>query len=100
MQYNMLMVAAARRSNRKRSAAKAANLMVRVDAAAKHVVARAATLRGVSTSDYVRQVVVTQARREVEEARTRTMLLSPEDQLAFWRALQEPVTLTRRQIEL
>jgi uncharacterized protein (DUF1778 family) len=74
--------------------------MVRVDAAAKRVVARAANLRGVSTSDYVRQVVLSQARREVEEAKTRTVLLSPEDQLAFWRALHEPVALTKRQVQL
>ena len=74
--------------------------MVRVDPASKTVVARAATLRGVSTSDYVREVVVAQARREVAEARTRTIVLSPEDQLAFWRALHEPIVLTKRQREL
>lgn len=56
---------------RKPQARKAANLMIRVDPASKGIVARAATLRGVSTSDYVREVVVAQARREVDEARTR-----------------------------
>jgi uncharacterized protein (DUF1778 family) len=94
------MHSAARRSTSKPAAAKAANLMVRLDPAAKSVIARAATIRGVSTSDYVRTVVFAQARREVEEARTRTIVLSPEEQLAFWQALHEPVKLTKRQREL
>jgi uncharacterized protein (DUF1778 family) len=91
---------AAARTPPKKPAPKAANLMVRVDSASKGVVARAARLRGVSTSDYVREIVVAQARREVEEARSRTLLLSPEEQLAFFRALSEHVTLTKRQREL
>lgn len=71
--------------------------MVRVDSSSKGVIVRAARLRGVSASDYVRSVVVTQARREVEEARARTILLAPDEQLAFWRALQEPSAPTPRQ---
>ena len=74
--------------------------MVRIDPVAKGIVGRAAVLRGVSTSDYVREVVVAQARREVDEARTRTIALSPEEQLEFWRALHEPVVLTKRQRQL
>jgi uncharacterized protein (DUF1778 family) len=99
VQYNEFMPVVSRRSPGK-PASKAANLMIRVDTASKGIVTRAAKLRGVSTSDYVREVVVSQARREVGEARTRTLLLSPEDQLAFWRALKEPVALTKRQVEL
>jgi len=48
----------------------------------------------------VRSVVVAQARREVEEARTRTIVLTPEEQLAFWQALEQPTSLTPRQREL
>jgi uncharacterized protein (DUF1778 family) len=89
-----------RRSKTKPVGTKAANLMVRVDPAAKSVIVRAATIRGISTSDYVRLIVVAQARREVDEARTRTIVLSPEEQLTFWKALHEPVQLTQRQQEL
>lgn len=87
-------------AKRRVSGTKAANLMVRVDPAAKRVITRAATIRGVSTSDYVRSIVVAHARREVDEARTRTIVLSPDEQLAFWEALQEPVRLTKRQRQL
>ena len=76
---------------------KAGNLMVRVDRESKGVITRAAKLRGVSASDYVRSVVVSQARRDIEEQRTRTIIMNAQDQLAFWRALNAPVSLTRRQ---
>jgi uncharacterized protein (DUF1778 family) len=76
---------------------KSENLMVRVDRSSKSVIARAARLRGVSASDYVRSIVVAEARREVEESRTKALLLRPEEQLAFRRALQRPISLTRRQ---
>ncbi len=76
---------------------KTESLMIRVDRSSKGVIARAARLRGVSSSDYVRSVVVAQARRELEESRARTILLTPEEQLAFWQALQEVPALTPRQ---
>lgn len=74
--------------------------MVRVDTSSKQVIAHAARIRGISASDYIRSVVVAQAKREVEEARTRTILLTPEEQLAFWQALDRPAELTPRQREL
>ncbi len=43
-------------------------LMVRLDADSKDAIARAAELRGISVSDYVRQVTVAQARKEVGAA--------------------------------
>jgi uncharacterized protein (DUF1778 family) len=79
------------------TAKKAGNLMVRVDRESKGVITRAAKLRGVSASDYVRSVVVSQARRDIEEQRTRTITMSASAQLAFWQALNAPVSLTRRQ---
>ena len=79
---------------------KTANLMLRMDQTSKKVLTRAATLRGVTTSDYVRQVVLTQARRELEEARTRTISLSVDEQRAFWEALQAPSRLTKAQRQL
>jgi len=48
----------------------------------------------VSGSDYVRMVTVAQARREVASAADQTILLSPDEQLAFWQALQTSAKLT------
>ncbi|MEZ4314163.1 MAG: DUF1778 domain-containing protein [Polyangiaceae bacterium] len=94
------MTTPAARPRRAKPASKSANLMVRVDRPSKDIITRAARIRGVSASDYVRSVVVAQARREVEEARTRTILLTPEEQLAFWQALDRPAPLTPRQKKL
>jgi uncharacterized protein (DUF1778 family) len=75
-------------------------LMVRLDAKSKQALAEAAELRGISVSDYVRTVMVAQARREVTGARHRTIRLSSQEQLAFWQALQAPANLTPAQKRL
>jgi uncharacterized protein (DUF1778 family) len=36
----------------------------------------------------------------VDQARQRTIALTPEEQLAFWKALEEPVRLTSAQRKL
>lgn len=76
------------------------SLMVRMDEEAKRVLAEAAELRGISVSDYVRAVTVSQARREVASASERTILMTPDEQLAFWQALQAPAKLTPAQQRL
>lgn len=78
----------------------ASPLMVRLDADSKRALAEAAELRRISISDYVRTVTVAQAKREVQGAQDRTMRLSPDEQLAFWQALQAPAKLTRAQKRL
>ena len=60
-------------------------------------VAPAAELRRISVSDYVRTVTVAQARREVLAAGEQTLALTSEEQLAFWKALNETPTLTEAQ---
>lgn len=75
-------------------------LMVRLDEASKDVIARAAELRGISVSDYVRQITVSQARKEVAAAAEQTIALTPDEQLAFWTALNEPAKLTAAQKKL
>jgi hypothetical protein len=45
-------------------------------------------------------VTVAQARKEVEAAGEQVIALTPAEQLAFWKALQEPQRLTKRQKEL
>jgi len=74
--------------------------MVRLDKDSKQALSRAAELRGISISDYVRSVTVAQARRDVQAARTQTISLTPAEQLAFWNALQEPPRLTSAQKHL
>lgn len=68
-------------------------LMVRLDQDSKQLLVRAAELRRISVSDYVRQVTVAQARKEVAAAAEHTIALTPDEQLAFWTALSEPATL-------
>jgi uncharacterized protein (DUF1778 family) len=75
-------------------------LMVRLERADKAVLAAAAGLRRVSISDYVRTVTIAQAAREVDAARAQTIALTPDEQLAFWRALSEPPVLTPAQRKL
>jgi len=75
-------------------------LMVRLDAESKQALAAAAELRRISISDYVRTVTVAQARREVAHARDQSILLSPDEQFAFWQALNAPAKLTPAQRRL
>ncbi len=75
-------------------------LMVRLDSQSKEVLAEAAQLRHISVSDYVRTVVVPQAQKEVDAAQSRVLVLSPQEQLEFWNALNAPVRLTAKQKKL
>jgi uncharacterized protein (DUF1778 family) len=74
--------------------------MARLDAESKEFLTRAAALRRVSVSDYVREVTVAQARKEVLAAREQTLCLTPEEQRAFWDALNAPAVLTDSQRRL
>ncbi len=76
------------------------SLMVRLDEESKSNIAKAAELRKVSISDYVRMVTVSQARREVEGAQHNRLALTPDEQLVFWNALHAPPELTEAQREL
>ncbi len=73
------------------------SLMVRLDEESKTYLTDAAKLRGISLSDYVRAVTVSQARREVVAAREQVIAMTPEEQLAFWTALDAPAALTAAQ---
>jgi uncharacterized protein (DUF1778 family) len=74
--------------------------MVRLDDDSKAFVTKAAELRKVSISDYVRMVAVGQARQEVEHAQQNTIALAPQEQLAFWNALNASPRLSESQREL
>jgi len=75
-------------------------LMVRLDEESKEFVSRAAELRRISVSDYVRAVTVAQARREVQSVGEQVIALAPDEQLAFWNALNQPPQLTKTQKRL
>ena len=87
-------------SKKARQPAAASPLMVRLDEQSKAYLAQAAQLRQISVSDYVRAVTVPQARREVESASQQTIVLTPEEQLAFWTALNKKPKLTAAQKRL
>jgi uncharacterized protein (DUF1778 family) len=76
------------------------SLMVRLSDVDKTCLAQAAKLRCISISDYVRTVTIAQARREVDAAREQIIALTPEEQLAFWNALNETPRLTEAQRQL
>ncbi len=77
--------------------AKTANVLIRFDAKRKAKIRRAAELSGLSLSDYVRSRIVGIAERDIEEAETGVLRLKREDQIALWRALQNPPPPTKAQ---
>jgi len=88
-------------SGKKTPAGKSASpLMVRLDEQSKRCLAEAAGLRHVSVSDYVRSVTVPQAKREIQAAQEQVLALTPEEQLAFWNALNQKPVLTAAQRRL
>jgi uncharacterized protein (DUF1778 family) len=78
----------------------ASPLMVRLDKESKAFLTKAAALRRLSVSDYVRTITIAQARKDVEAAQSNVLSLSPQEQLDFWNALHEPVKLTPAQKKL
>ncbi len=71
-----------------------------LDDESKQYLTAAAELRHISVSDYVRTVTVAQARREVSAARDMVQALTPDEQLAFWNALNETPALSPAQRRL
>jgi uncharacterized protein (DUF1778 family) len=80
--------------------AKTANVLIRFDAKRKARVRRAAEACGLSLSDYVRSRIIGIAERDLEEAQTGVLRLKREEQVAMWRALQNPPRPTKAQREL
>jgi len=80
--------------------AKSTSLIFRLDEASKAILNHAATLRGISVSDYIRTITLAQARKEIAAAQEQTISLSAEEQLAFWEALNATPVLTPNQKKL
>jgi uncharacterized protein (DUF1778 family) len=73
---------------------------IRLDPRHKRAIERAAKLRGLSASSYLRQVLVPIAEREVEGAARRVIEMAPHEQLELWQALAAPARLTPAQRKL
>ncbi len=69
---------------------KTAVLQTRLAPKHKRMIERAAKLRNLSVSDYLRQVLVPMAQREVEGAKQGVIEMTAEEQLAFWNIINEP----------
>jgi uncharacterized protein (DUF1778 family) len=75
-------------------------LNMRLDPASREAVVRAAALRGLKLSEYIRAVLVAQAVREVDSAGRQALSLTPVEQLDFWNALHSSPRPTARQRKL
>jgi uncharacterized protein (DUF1778 family) len=73
---------------------------VYLDAKSRQTIAEAAALRGVSISEFVRTVAVSQARRDLSGSHECNITLTADEQLVFWNALNERPTMTRVQRRL
>jgi uncharacterized protein (DUF1778 family) len=76
------------------------SVIFRLDEDSQSVLVQAARLRPISLSEYVRMVTVPQARKEVQAAQEGTLALTPQEQLAFWNALNQNESLTDQQKKL
>jgi uncharacterized protein (DUF1778 family) len=86
--------------NTKKNHNRKATLMVRLDRESKHALIKAAALRKVSVSDYVRLITVAHASKEVSASTEQLIALTPSEQIAFWTALNNPKKLTPAQKKL
>ena len=71
-------------------------LQARLDSESKALIEKAAKLRKVGMTDYVKLVLVPAAKREVDlaESSENVLALTKEEQITFWNALnEEPVEL-------
>ena len=75
-------------------------LQTRLSAADKRAIQQAAALRRLAVSEYLRQVLVPLAKREVASAEHAVIELSADEQLALWQALEAPAKLTKAQKKL
>ena len=79
---------------------KASVLQTRLSAEDKRAIQQAAELRRLAVSEYLRQVLVPLAKREVASAEHAIIELAPDEQLALWQALEAPARLTKSQKKL
>jgi len=69
----------------------------RLEPASKFIIKKAADLRGISQTDYLKAVLLPFAKREIAESGKGGLVLSENEQIEFWEALNQPVKLTESQ---
>jgi uncharacterized protein (DUF1778 family) len=79
---------------------KSITLQARMSKEQKSLIQRAANLRKMAVSDYLRQVLVPMAERELKGADRQVIEMTAVEQTAFWQALEQPVKLTSAQRRL
>lgn len=79
---------------------KSITLQARMSKEQKSLIQRAAKLRKMAVSDYLRQVLVPMAERELKGADRQVIEMTAVEQTAFWQALEQPVKLTSAQRRL
>lgn len=79
---------------------KSITLQARMSREQKSLIQKAAKLRKMAVSDYLRQVLVPLAEREVKGADRQVIEMTAVEQTAFWQALEQPVKLTPAQRRL
>lgn len=72
----------------------------RLDPVSKSFLEKAAKLRGISQTDYLKAILIPFAKQEVLDAEKGGLKLSKSEQIEFWNALNEPVKLTKNQKRL
>ena len=75
-------------------------LQARMKPENKNIIVKAAKLRDIPTSDYIRSVLLEHARKEVQSAENEVLQLTADEQLTFWSALDRATPLTTAQIDL
>ena len=81
-------------------AKKSTILQARLSRRDKSAIVKAAKLRRMSLTSYLREVVVPMAEHEVAAAGQGVIEMTQNEQLALWKALHAPVKLTPAQKEL
>ena len=79
---------------------KAEVIQARINSENKGLIVQAAKLREIPVSDYMRLVLIDQARKEVTSNEQRVLQLTAAEQIEFWNALDNPKSLTESQKEL
>lgn len=79
---------------------KAEVIQARINSENKSLIVQAAKLREIPVSDYMRLVLIDQARKEVTSNDQQVLQLTADEQIEFWNALDKPKGLTKAQKEL
>ena len=79
---------------------KAEVIQARINSENKSLIVQAAKLREIPVSDYMRLVLIDQARKEVTSNDQQVLQLTADEQIEFWNALDNPKGLTKAQKEL